>query len=51
MKNNHKNNFCFTSKTTIAIRMLKIYQFCFGSVIPCYSFNYDVICLARDINN
>ena len=50
MKNNHKNNFCFTCKTTIAIRMLKIYRFCIGSVIPCYNFNYDVICVARDID-
>ena len=50
MKHNHKNNFCFTSKRTIAFRMLKIYRFCIGSVIPCYNFNYDVICLARDID-
>ena len=49
MKNNHKNNFYFTSKTTIAIRMLKIYRFRLGRVIPCYNFNYDVICVARDI--
>ena len=50
MKTNHKNNFCLTCKTTIAIRMLKIYQFCIGSVKPCYDFYYDVICVARDIN-
>ena len=47
MKNNHKSNFCSTIKTTIAIRMLKIYQFCIGSVIQCYDFYYDVICVAR----